>query len=222
MIFNLVFLIGILIFTIYSYIKGTSSIIFYFIVSLFALIFGVLLSDTLAALLAQYATFLKLDDTMSIILGSEYVYYKASGFLLGYLLFSLLFSGILKIFYNDEKFEFESKLVKINLGIFVGFFQMIILLSIALSTPYALDYSNKLTHNISNVPGVGTLMNKVTYDYKEYNDILKDNPSLNSFEINTTVMDEMIDSKFTTKNKLRRVLKHSFWYNEEIDEWLTN
>lgn len=222
MIFNLVFLIGILIFTIYSYIKGTSSVIFHFIVSVFSLIFAVLVSDFLAAFLANYATFLKLDDTMSIILGSEYVYYKASGFLLGYLLFSLTLSAIFKIFYNDEKFEFNSKLVKINVGIFVGFFQMVVLLSIALSTPYALDYSNKLTHNISNVPGVGTLMNKVTYDYKTYNDILNDNPSLNAAEINITVMEEMVDSKFTTKKKLKKVLKSSHWYSEEVDEWLSN
>ncbi|MFV0424506.1 MAG: hypothetical protein ACK5K7_02960 [Bacilli bacterium] len=221
MIFNLGFLLGIILYSIYSYFKGTSKMILHFFVSIISLIIAVVLNDIVASLLSKYVSFLDLDTSMDIILGSEYVYYKTIAFLLVYLPFSIIISIILGKFYKNDRFEFDSKLAKFNIGVFVGLFQMIILLSIALSTPYAIDYSNKLSTSVSNTVGVGTLMNKISYDYTEYNQILSDNPNLPADEINIIVFEEMINDNYTSKKKLKNVLKDSYWYNDEIDEWLS-
>ncbi len=219
MIFNIIYFIGIIGFIIYSYFKGTSKVISQLAIATVAILFGLLLSDFVAVLLSKYANFLDLEESMPVILGSEYVYFKTTGFLIVYILATLTLNITVSRFFED-RFEFDSVLAKINLGVFLGVFQMTILLSVALATPYALDYSNKFSSLISNVPGVGTVMNKITYDYNDFNGILEDNPGLNQYEINVVVMEEMIEDNYSIKKRMNKVVESSKWYDDDIKEWL--
>lgn len=219
MVFNIIYFIGIIGFIIYSYFKGTSKVISNLVIATVAILLGLLLSDFVAVLLSKYANFLDLEESMPVILGSEYVYFKTSGFLIVYILATLTLNLTVSRFF-ENRFVFDSMLAKINLGVFLGVFQMTVLLSVALATPYALDYSNKFSSLISNIPGVGTIMNKITYDYNDFNGILKDNPGLSQYEINVVVMEQMIEDNYSSKKRMNKVVESSKWYDDDIKEWL--
>lgn len=220
MIFNLVFLLCIILYTIYSYIKGSANTFVNLLVGVISLIIASLLDNTVAMLLSKYATFMDMDETTSVLLGSEYVYFKTIAFLLIYTISVVVFAKVFKRLESVELLNSDNKLLRVSAAFVVACFHMTILLSVALATPYALKYSNNLSSAISNVVGVGTVMNTVTYDYNDFNDILKKNPNLTPDEINIVVMEEMIKDGYGSKKSFRSVLSKSHWYTDKVDKWL--
>lgn len=220
MIFNLVFIIGLILYTIYGYIKGSASMIVNLVAGIFSLIIAAISNNFVAMLLSKYITLMDMDDTMSVLLGSEYVYFKVSAFLLVFIISAVILTKVLSRFEDVEAINFESKIAKINFAFFAGLFHLTILLSVALATPYALKYSNSLSSTLSNIPGVGTVMNNVSYDYNDFQDILDKNPNLKSDEINVIVMEEMIKDGYGSKKSFKSVLSSSNWYTSEVEKWL--
>ncbi|MFV0499115.1 MAG: hypothetical protein ACK5NF_03675 [Bacilli bacterium] len=219
MVFNIFFFLGIIFYILRSY-KKTSKVVMINLCSIiFALILAAFLSDYIAIILANHAKFLSLETTMNVLLGSEYIYYNVIGFLLVFFILQFILNKLFNFILKDFEINFSFKFVNCFLGFFVGIVQMVAILSVVLATPFSQKYANNLSDTLSNSLGLGIVMDSVSYDFDNFAKILKENPNLESNEINIIVLEKMVNDNYTTKYKLKKVLQNSHWYDDEIETW---
>lgn len=220
MIVNLIYIFLVIAFALLAIKNTTSYELLKLLSSLVSLFMAVLLNSSIAVLLTNI-DFIRIDENTSIVLGTEVIYYKVVAFFAVFLVTNLLVTTIIKVFSIDKKITFKSSRWKtIALGFLNGYIYSTLLLTLFLSSPYALEYANNLSYILSDYSIVGFATDTALYNYKEVYEVMEANPGLTGDEINIVVLDSLVTSGYASKAELYRILENSNWINEVVIKWL--
>ncbi len=224
MIVNILYFVLIVLYSVYIMFRSnTLQEIIKLIISLVAFLTAIGLNNIIASFIANNISFLWLANDVDLIMGMEVIYYKVSAFIIVFLLTYIVLLSFTNILNLSKKLSvYDRKWLRFIVALVNGYIFFTICLSLFLATPFSLEYANDLTYTLSEVVGIGSLMNLCSYDYVSLQNILVENSHLISDDINIAVLAQLEAEGYATKSQMADILANSKSITDGISEWLNN